>query len=131
MPLYGSAQAGWNAPPNAGLNLSALCPGESYTLFNGTESPGAAVKSVAFARGTNPALDTAGTTFTITFASAPTAQVLIQASNVDLDAQYQTLWTSNNLQTDNFTDDVGRWAFYRAVLNTYAAGGMPTVIAQR
>lgn len=110
-----------------------LRPGDmGYSIFDGTETPSAGLSSLAFARGQSPSGADQGTTFSISFPSAsPNATVLIQGSNQDVDAQYQTLWTSTGLQYDNFTDDVGRWAFYRSQLSAYSSGGMPAVIAKR
>lgn len=127
MPNYGVAQAGSNA--TAGLNLTTLQPGDTMLLFN-AESPAAPQASVAFARGYSPSGDDAGITFQISFAVAPTAVVAIQGSNVDLDAAYETLYTSTNVQFDNYTDTT-RWAFYRAKLVTQSAGGALTVRVQR
>lgn len=108
-----------------------LRPGDPfYNLFNGTETPAAVMPSVAFARGQSPSGADQGTTFQISFASAPTAVVLIQGANQDVEALYETLWTSTNTQYDNYTDTT-RWAFYRAKISTYSAGGMPVVTAKR
>jgi len=118
-------------PLYASVYVPFVCPGRQFTCFDGTETPGAAVKSAAFMRGRGP-LDLDGpTTFTIDFASAPTAVVLIQASNTNTDANFQTIWTSTSTQHDNYTDANTTWRFYRVVLSTYSAGGMPVVIARR
>ena len=95
-------------------------------LFN-AEVLAAPVASIPFLRALS---QDSGTTFTIGFAAAPTASVAIQGSNVDLDAQYQTLYTSSNKQVDGYTD-IGRWRYYRAILLSQSAGGALTVIAQR
>jgi hypothetical protein len=121
MPNYGM--------PQAGGTLTALQPGDSMYLFN-AEAPAAPQASIAFARGYSPSGDDSGITFQILFAAAPTAQVVIQASNVDADANYQTVFTSTNLQNDNYTDTV-RWKFYRAKLVSQSAGGALTLIASR
>lgn len=126
--LYGTPQAGSNTS-GAAYNLTALCPGDKITLFDGTETPGASVKSVAFSRAQTASGDN-GTTFFIQFGSAPTALVLIQSAFADVEADYQTVWSSTNTQQDAYTD-VGRAPFYRAVLSTYSAGGMPVVTATR
>lgn len=71
-----------------------------------------------------------GTTFTIDFATAPTSSVLIQASNLEIDADYQTLYTSNSTQHDNYSVTVP-FRFYRAKLASQSAGGALTVIISR
>jgi hypothetical protein len=86
--------------------------------------------SIPFARQVSPSGDDAGSTFQILFASAPTATVNIQASNVDADASYVTVFTSTNKQTDAYTD-IGRSAFYRVQVSNYSAGGALTVLVQR
>jgi hypothetical protein len=120
MPNYNPTQSG---------GVADIRPGDSFFLFN-AESPTAPQASVQFARGVSPSGNDAGMTFEIDFAVAPTAVVLIEASNTDIDADYQTVWTSTNLQHDNYTD-TARWAFYRAALSTYSAGGALTVKVQR
>ena len=127
MPIYGVAQAGSN--PTAGLNLSVVQPGDSYVLFNGEViTPPQA--SVAFVRGNSISESDQGMTFQMSFATAPTAVLVIQGSNVDLDAAYETLWTSTNTQYDNYTDTT-RWTYYRAKLVSQSAGGAVTVRVQR
>ena len=120
MPLYGVAQAG-------GV-LTAVYPGEKFTLFDGTESPAAGVKSVAFNRAPGNGI-TNGQVFTVGFPFAPTATVQIQASNDDVEAHYQTLATVTTQK--GYYADYGEFRFYRAVLSAYSSGSMPTVIVQR
>jgi hypothetical protein len=112
VPVYGTPQAG---------GLTALAPGESMKLFD-AETPGAATASIPFARAISASQDDAGTTFQIIAAAVG---VLIQCSNVDVAADYVTVYTSVSL-IDAYTD-IGRSAFYRAV----SPGGLITVIAQR
>lgn len=121
MPNYGI--------PQAGGTLTALQPGDALALFN-AESPAAPQASVAFVRAMGPGGVDGGTTFSVVFAAAPTDSLVIQGSNADVEAQYQTLFTSTNKQFDLYTD-TGRWAFYRAKLVTQSAGGAVTVVAQR
>ena len=120
MALYGVAQAG-------GV-LTAVFPGDSFVLFNGTETPAAGLKSVAFNRAKGP-LGPSAQVFTVTFPASPTATVQIQASNDDVDAHYQIL-ASVTTQTGYYAD-YGEFAYYRAVLSAYSSGGMPTVTVQR
>jgi hypothetical protein len=125
MPLYGVPQSGGNSSAN--LNLASIQPGDQYTLFN-AETLTAPQASVAFTRGQGPFGEN-GVTFQMSFATAPTAVLVIQGSNVDLDAAYETLWTSTNTQYDNYTD-TAKWAFYRAKLVSQSGGGACTVTAR-
>ena len=128
MPNYGTPQAGFNQT-SPGLNLTTLLPGDRLALFN-AETPTAPQASVAFARGYAPQGQPPRITFTVAFAAQPTAVVQIQGANQDLDAQYQTLFSSAvNDQTSSYVDN-GCFAFYRARLDSQTAGGALTVIAQ-
>ena len=122
MKLYGAAQAGGG--------LQSVSPGERIVLFDGTETPAAGVTTVAFCRATGPTQVPSPIVFTTHFPAAPTATVLIQASNVDVESQYQTVYTSTNKQDDYYAD-YGAFTFYRARLSAYTSGGMPVAIAQR
>ena len=119
MPLYGVLLPGGGP--------TALSPGDSIALFN-AETPTAPAASMAIV----PAFSYSqkNSVFTISFAAAATAVVVIQGSNVDADAQYQTLYTSTNKQSDYYAD-YGGFGFYRAQLVSYVSGGALTVIAQR
>lgn len=122
MPAYGT--------PQAGGVLTSLIPGDPlHYLFN-AETLTAPIASIAFSRGTGTADGTPEMTFQISFVSAPTAVVVIQGSNQDIDALYATLWTSTNTQDDNYTD-TARWAFYRARLVSQSGGGALTVTVKR
>ena len=125
MPLYGITQAG-------GV-LTAVGPGEKFVLFDGTETPGAAVKSVAYNRAPGPLGQPSPQSFTVTFASSATATVLVQASNDDVEAHYQTIATLAfaGVTTPGYYADYGEFRFYRANLSAYTGGGMPTVTVQR
>jgi nucleotide-binding universal stress UspA family protein len=79
MPNYGT--------PQAGGVLTALYPGDALQLF-AAETPAAPQASLAFARACSPDGTDNGTTFQIAYASAPTASLQIQGSNVDADAAY-------------------------------------------
>lgn len=130
MPLYGVAQSGYSA--TSGLNLTSIVPGDSYTLFDGTETPASGLKSVAFSRGPAPGGADNGISFDIS--GMPSGSVIdIQAANQDVDGSYSSV--SGSLTPDasghaTYTD-VGRSAFYRAVLTTYTTGAMSVVKAQR
>jgi hypothetical protein len=127
MPPYGDLPSKVGA---TGQGATSLVPGDRLALFN-AETVTAPQSSIAVARGYNPAGGAAvPMVFTIHFAAAPTASVLIQGSNVDVDAQYQTVFTSTGLQDENYTD-YGIFQFYRAQLASQSAGGALTVIVQR
>jgi hypothetical protein len=120
MPLYNVAQVGGT--------LVALSPGDSMKLFDGTETPSAGLKSVAFNRAIAPNMLPAPLVFTVNFPLAPSgSSVQIQGSNDDVDGHYQTLST---ISTQNgYYADLGEFNYYRAVLATYSSGGMPVVFA--
>ena len=92
------------------------------------ETPAAPQASIPLARAISASQSDQGTTFQIIFTASPTAVVEIQASNVNVDADYVTVYTSTNTQFDAYTD-VGRSAFYRARL--LSGSGTLSVIAQR
>ena len=119
MPLYGS-QSGMPTP---------VYPGQQFVLFDGTETPALGVKSVAFERVPNWDGHPSAMTFTAVFPNAPTATVQIQASNDDIDANYQVMQSITTKQ--GFYPDYGELRFYRAVLSAYSAGLMPKIIVQR
>jgi len=117
--------------PNYVAGQATDCrPGDALLLFS-AELPTAPQASQALARGLSPSGSDQGTTFTVDWRDAnPTATVQIQASNIDDDSHYQTIYTSVNKQQDNFTDQT-RFAYYRARLSAYVSGGLVTVVAQR
>ncbi len=122
MPNYGSAQAG---------GIVALYPGDNgYRLFN-AESPTAPQASVPFARAMGPTQGDNGSTFQILYVNPPTAVVVIQGSNIEADADYETVFTSTNAETDQYTD-IGRYAFYRAKLvsGTVPTGGLTVIVSR-
>ena len=122
MNLYGTLQTG-------GV-LTALYPGTSLTLFDGTETPVGGMKSLAFARAMGGSPADNGITF---YASAlPAGSVVeIEGANEDLEASYQVLQALSPDTNGNASyTDIGRAAFFRAVLST-AGNTMPRVIAQR
>lgn len=132
MPLYGVAQAGSNPPPNQGLNLTALIPGDFYELFTGAETPSNGLASVAIVRGTAPAFTDNGITFYVTGGADTSTKIDIQGSNIDSDGDYYTLDTiTPDANGNGAYTDVGRAAFYRAKLSAYSTGKMPIVTVQR
>lgn len=123
MPKYGI--------PQGGGVLTQVDPGEGLILFN-AEKLTAPQAGLAFARGfTSPGPQPSGSVFTISFPGAgPTDSVGIQGANVDVDAEYQTLFTSTNLEKDYY-NDVGEFAFYRPILLSGGVNLALTVIVQR
>ena len=115
--------------PQSGGALTAIAPGQAITMFDGTETPVSGFTSLAFNRTPGPPSGPAQMVFTVDFGAAPTATVLIQASNRDVEADYQTLATITT-QHGSYAD-YGDYAFYRAQLSAYTSGGMPIVICQR
>lgn len=131
MPLYGVPQAGWNLSPFQGLNLTCIIPGDSFTLFDGTETPSAGLKSVAVNRGISPSYTDTG--LTVYVAGAPSGcTVAVEGSNIDKDGDYFSISTiSPDANGNGAYTDTGRAAFYRVVLATYTGGAMPVVTIQR
>ena len=130
MPLYGVFQAGSN--PDMSKNLTDVCPGQSYTLLDGTEDfTGEVTASVAFARGTQGSGDN-GVSF---YASGMSSgdSVDIQGAAEDEDAKYAYLSTiTPDTNGNGAVTDVGRAAFYRvAPLNNSSPVSGIRVIAQR
>lgn len=128
MPVYGIAQSGYNA--SSGLNLTSIVPGDSFTLFDGTETPVQGMKSVAFSRGYSPGASDNGVSFYVTGAPSGTT-VDVQGSNTDVDGSYISLITLTPVSGNAFYTDVGRAAFYRVTLSAYTTGAMAVVKAQR
>jgi hypothetical protein len=129
MPLYGVFQAGSNS--DLSKNLSDVCPGQSYTLLDGTEDFGEVAASVAFARGTQGSGDNGCSFFASGGSEGDT--VGIQAAAVDEDQFYTEVGSiSLDANGNGAATDVGRAAFYRV---TSGLSGSPvsgiTVRVQR
>lgn len=135
MPLWGVNQSGPNVISS--LNLVSIVPGDVFSLLDGTETIVTGSKSVAFSRGEAITGADAGSSFFITGCTNGT-QITIQASNgtptaptlATLDASFISLpggvFTGNNAYTD-----VGRAAFYRALVVVFVSGDVPVVIVKR
>lgn len=117
MPLYNSVKPIY------------LYPGQQLVLFDGTESPASGVKSIAFERAPTHDSLPSPMVFTVVFPSAPTATLQIQASNDDVDANYQVVQPISTQQ--GYYSDQGQFRYYRLDLSAYTSGGMPKVICQR
>lgn len=135
MPLWGTGRAGAN--PISGLNFVDLRPGDYETLLNGTETIVTGSKSIAFARGPSPSGADNGSTFTVS--GCPNGSVIdIQASSTKtddavtlaaMDASFQNV--GGTLTGNGFYTDIGRSAFYRAIVTTFSAGDVPVVTVKR
>jgi hypothetical protein len=113
--------------PNYGtVGPVAVYPGQQYAMFNAeSPTPAQASASVTIPKHTNVPI-----AFTVAFATSPTDSLVIQGSMVDVDASYQTLYTSTNTQKDVYLD-YGKFQFYRANLASQSGGGAVTVIIKR
>jgi hypothetical protein len=144
MPNYASAQAGANpaTPPvtagvagqAGGYNVTSLAPGDPPLYLFNAESPAAPQSSVAFYRAPSISQGDAGISFQVFFSAAvTTATVLIQASEVDNDANYATVntLTFTASGTSQFYTDIGRSKYYRAQLSAVTGQQPLTVIASR
>lgn len=127
MPKYGDLPSAVGA---TGQSATMLIPGDVLVLFN-AETITAPEASIAIAIGPNPGGGYAPLAFDIEFSAAVvTASTLIQGAMNDVDPAYQTLFTSTNLQQDNY-GDLGKFRFYRAKLASQSAGGTLTVTVSR
>ena len=130
MPAYGALA---NVPTAKGQNPAALYPGDSMALFSAEASTAIA----GYPNGTSMAVSIPPhpggykpISFDIEFATAPTGIILIQGAMQDVDASYQTLYTSTSKQQDTYAD-YGGFVFYRARLTTSSGGGNVTVTVRR
>ena len=105
---------------------TTVYPGDTIALFAAADTLAAGNNSIVIAPGDAGGVNRNVITFALNFAAAPTAVVKIFASNT-----YPTtagpqngvlLYTSTNLQADNYTDNLG-FAFYWAQLVSQSAGG--------
>lgn len=130
MPLYGAPRSGSNTDP--GKNLTAVAPGEGFTLFDGTETVALNLKSIAFVRAMSPTDEDSGSTFSVSNLAA-TTNVAIEGANEDIDTKYTVLDTLvPDANGNDASTDVGRLAFFRVRISAYTGGGiMPVVKVQR
>lgn len=129
--VYGTAQAGFNPPPNQGLNIANLEVGDSITLFSGTETPSNGLASVSFARGYSPGAMDNGTTFNVQGAASGT-KIDVQVAANDVDGDYTSVTTiTPDASGNGVYTDIARNAFYRVKISAYTSGAMPVVTAQR
>jgi hypothetical protein len=111
-----------------------LAPGDSPLYLFNAESPAAPQSSIAFYRAPSISQADSGISFQAFFAAAvATATVLIQASDVDNDANYTTVGTltfAGSGASQMYTD-IGRSKYYRAQLSAVTGQQALTVIASR
>lgn len=130
MPIY----------PTQFNTLTSLPPGESLTLFSGTETPSAGLASIPFSRATGASVGPPeGMTFFCE--GIPSGATLAyQVSNDPRVATNPTAaqWTTPPGATfvpdangNAALTDIGYSTFYRILLSAYTSGAMPTVIVQR
>lgn len=133
MPAYGVAQAGYNAPPNQGLNLTSLVPGQQVTLIDAADAVAGVFTSVAIGRGYKEA--GGGATSPITFALSGAANgsvCIIEAAWQNNPPTAATDYVQVGIITGNgFYSDIGGAPFYRAVISIFEAGDVPVVTASR
>jgi hypothetical protein len=120
--VYGTPQTG----------ITSLVPGDSMTLFDGTEAAAVGLASIPFSRGYSPSGDDAGSSFFVRGGAVTTA-VDVQGANENVDAQYLTLDTLVPDANGNAAyTDIGRAAFYRYKISARGGGDpMPVCTVQR
>ncbi len=119
MPLY-------NAPPPP----QTIFPGSRFVHFDGTETPTAGLRSIAFTRGSLSGPDNGSTWFARRMPAG--SQIQITGANVNEDSAYAVLATLTPDANGNaFYTDAGRAAVYSVVLSAYTSGAMPIVECQR
>ncbi|MGH7442576.1 MAG: hypothetical protein ACREKE_07895 [bacterium] len=111
-------------------NPVALMPGETTLLFN-AESPTAPAASQAVALQANAGGGPADLSFTIAYATAPTAVLTVQAADNNVDGSFiPTSAVSTNKQNDRLELSTGA-ALVRIQLTTESAGVPLTVWCHR
>lgn len=110
----------------------SVCSGSDVTLFDAAETLTAPATSRVLAPVDSGPVPRGGITFTSSFAVVATAVIKVYGSNTpptSAGPQNGTLlYTSTNLQADNYTDNLS-FAFYWAQLVSYSAGGALSLIA--
>ena len=122
MLTYGSLQPGGS--------LTALYPGDTMTLFNGTEAPAVGLASLAFERSPMASTD-AGSTYSAS--GMPAGMTLdVQVANVDAAGNYTTVaQMTADANGNSAVTDAGRAKFARISMSAYTSGAMPIVTVQR
>lgn len=139
MPVFGIPQAGGYGPPNQGLNVTSVQPGQSLVLFDGTEAAALDLASVAFARGLQGSSDNG---FTINITGMPVGMTVdVQACSPPAGGFASVAAMGNAFSSvatigpdangNGFYTDVGRSAFYRLLISAYVSGTTPIAVVQR
>jgi hypothetical protein len=140
MPAFGTPQAGAFGPPNQGLNVVNLGPGDIVSLFDGTETPALNLASVAFSRGYSAGVSDNGTTFNISgIPAGMTVDVQVCSppaggfsSVAAMNAAFSSVITLTADANGNASyTDVGRSQFYRLLLSAFTTGAMCVGVASR
>jgi len=117
---------------------TSVCPGEKFTLFDGTETPAAGLASVPFTRAPGSGqfqgmayIATgipAGSTYSYQVSNDPNVQANPGAANwtTPPGATFAPDANGNAAVTDD-----GYSTFYRIILSAYTSGAMAKVIVQR
>lgn len=138
MPLWGTGY-------QAFLSFPDLRPGDDLTLFSAADTIVSGQASIAFTRGSAPGNDV-GSTFSLT-GCPNNSVVVIQGSNgvsqsttgpvavtptlANMDASFVTVATIALTNGSGSYLDQGRYAFYRALVSTFAMGDVPVLIVKR
>ncbi len=127
--LFTTPQSGYNKGASAYLNRRVIFPAQFYTLLDGTEAD-AELASVAIVRGPSAGQSQVSSTFYATGLGAGET-VEVQASNTDVDGDYQTIGTmtspSDSPPGTPYLTDPGSPVFYRVL----KSGGTPVVTVMR
>jgi hypothetical protein len=126
MPLYGALP---NNSSAAGQPATSVYPGDAVALFN-AEQPAAGDASISICIPPAPGGTYRPIVFDIQFAAVPAGDIQIQGAMEDKEAAFQTLYTSTAKQQDFYNDD-GGFAFYRARNSSSVGGGNLTVAVRR
>ena len=117
--------------PIFSLPVIALYPKDSFTLFAATDTLAAGNNSQVITIGATGPVPRGVMTFQGDFASSPTAVWEILGSNTQPTSSAPqngvVLYTSTNMQHDNYTDNVA-FTFYWAQLVSQSGGGTFTLI---
>jgi hypothetical protein len=116
--------------PLFSLPVIALYPKDSYTLFSASDTLAATNVSQVITIGAPGPVPRGVMTFQMDFASSATAVVEILGSNTQPTSSAPqggvVLYTSTNMQHDNYTDNVA-FTFYWAELVSQSGGGALTL----
>ena len=110
----------------------AVYPGQQFTLFNLPDAVAGGLKSQAFECMPGLTGNPSPQVFSLNAASATTATYVIQASNDDVEAHYQTVGTIPMVAaTNGYYADLGEFRFYRGYISAYSSGPLGVLTVQR